>query len=131
MNNHGNNADHRPIQYQLKGGTEMSETIKEIICRDRIRSINGGFGWVDHRLVRDRYVQRCSPVALAVYLFLITVSDADGISYWGKSALCDRLQIGKAELNHAQAELEAADLIAYEKPIWQVLQLPINPKGGK
>lgn len=109
----------------------MPEIIKEIICRDRIRHINGGFGWVDHRLVRDRYVEHCSPTALAVYLFLITVSDADGISYWGETALCDRLQIGKAELNHARDELKAADLIAYEKPIWQVLQLPTKLKGDK
>ena len=102
----------------------MAQLIKEVICRDRIRCIRGGFGWVDHRFVRDRYIQRCSTTALAVYLFLILVSDADGVSYWGESAMCDRLRIGKAELNHARAELEALELIAYEKPIWQVLQLP-------
>ena len=106
----------------------MAEVIKEVICRDRIRRICGGFGWVDHRFIRDHYVERCSSTALAVYLFLIAVSDADGISYWGESALCDRLTIGKAELKHARTELQAADLIAYEKPIWQVLQLPINPE---
>ena len=104
----------------------MAEVIKEVICRDRIRRICGGFGWVDHRFIRDHYVERCSSTALAVYLFLIAVSDADGISYWGESALCDRLTIGKAELKPARAELEAADLIAYEKPIWQLLQLPIT-----
>lgn len=104
----------------------MAQVVKEVICRDRIRCIRGGFGWVDHRFVRDHYVERCSCVALAVYLFLIAVSDADGVSYWGDSAICDRLRIGKAELKHARAELEADDLIAYEKPIWQVLQLPIT-----
>ena len=78
----------------------MAEVIKEVICRDRIRCIRGGFGWIDHRFIRDHYVERCSLTALAVYLFLIAVSDADGISYWGESALCDRLTIGKAELKH-------------------------------
>jgi len=102
----------------------MAQIVKEVICRDRIRSIRGGFGWVDHRFIRDHYIQRCSPTSLAVYLFLIAVSDADGISYWGESAMCDRLRIGKAELKHARSELEAAGLVAYEKPIWQVLQLP-------
>jgi len=102
----------------------MTQITKEVICRDRIRSIRGGFGWVDHRFVRDRYIQCCSTTSLAVYLFLIAVSDVDGVSYWGESAMCDRLRLGKAELKHARAELEAADLIAYEKPIWQVLQLP-------
>ena len=102
----------------------MAQVIKEVICRDRIRYIRGGFGWVDHRFVRDHYIQHCSITSLAIYLFLIAVSDADGVSYWGESAMCDRLRIGKAELKHARAELEAAELIAYEKPIWQLLQLP-------
>ena len=104
----------------------MTQVVKEVICRDRIRSIRGGFGWIDHLFVRDGYIQRCSITSLAVYLFLITVSNADGVSYWGESAMCDRLRMGKAELKHARAELEAADLIAYEKPIWQVLQLSVN-----
>jgi len=104
----------------------MAENIKEIICRDRIRYIRGGFGWIDHRFIRDHYVERCSVVSLALYLFLIAVSDADGVSYWGESAICDRLRIGKAELKHARSELEQERLIAFEKPIWQVLQLPIK-----
>ena len=102
----------------------MAHIIKEAICRDQIRHINGGFGWIDHRLVRDHYVEECSIAAWALYLFLTVVSDADGLSYWGDSSICERLRMGKAELKHARAELEAADLIAYEKPVCQILQLP-------
>jgi hypothetical protein len=109
----------------------MPSVIKQIICRDRIRRIRGGFGWVDHRLVRNHYVESCSPTALAVYLFLIAVADADGISYWGDAAIGDRLRIGKAEVERARNELEAADLIAYEKPLWQILQLPITREGQR
>ena len=104
----------------------MPRVIKEAICRDRIRVIRGGFGWVDHRLVRDRYIDQCSPTALALYLFLVTVSDADGMSYWGDMAICERLHMGRAELNHARDELVKADLVAYDKPLWQVLQLRKN-----
>lgn len=43
---------------------------KAPFVRDRIRSIGPGFGWVDHRLVREHYVERCSHGALALYLFL-------------------------------------------------------------
>ena len=68
-------------------------------------------------------------VSLAVYLFLIAVSDADGVSYWGDSAICDRLRIAKAELKRARSELEQEGLIAFEKPIWQVLQLPLKGKS--
>ena len=52
----------------------MAKVIKEPIDRERIRRISGGFGWVDHRLVRNGYVDACSHLALATYLFLITVS---------------------------------------------------------
>ncbi len=109
----------------------MAHVVKEVICRNRIRSIRVGFGWIDHRFVRDGYAQRCSLTALAVYLFMIAVSDADGVSYWGEAAICDRLHIGKVELRQARAELEAAELIAYQKPIWQVLQLPITKEVAR
>lgn len=104
----------------------MAPITKALIRRDRIRSINGGFGWIDHRLVRDRYLDRCPPTALAVYLFLLTVGDADGISYWGDAAICERMTIGKAELKHARNTLIEVDLLAYEKPIYQILSLPKN-----
>lgn len=106
----------------------MKQIITEPICRDRIRRISGGFGWVDHRLVRDRYMEHCSTTALALYLFLIAVSNADGVSYWSDTAASERLKIGTAELKCARIELEAVGLIAYEKPIWQVLQLPRTPQ---
>jgi len=106
----------------------MATIIKAPIRRDRIRSINGGFGWVDHRLVRDRYLDRCPPTTLAVYLFLIAVADADGVSYWGDAALCERMNLGKAELKHARATLIEADMLAYEKPIYQILSLPKHPQ---
>ncbi|NQZ48099.1 MAG: hypothetical protein HRT63_11315 [Erythrobacter sp.] len=102
----------------------MGRIIKEPICRERIRRISGGFGWVDHRLVRDGYVEERSHLALATYLFLVTVADADGVSYWGDRAVAERLNAGIVELRSARAELEAAGLIAYDKPVWQVLQLP-------
>ena len=101
----------------------MGKMMKEPIDRERVRRINGGFGWVDHRLVQDRYVDECSHLGLALYLFLVTVSNADGVSYWGERAVSERLKVGMVELRAARLELEAADLLAYEKPVWQVLQL--------
>jgi len=102
----------------------MAAIIKEPVVRERIRRIPNGFGWVDHRLVREHYVERCSHRALALYLFLVTVSDADGLSWWGERALAQRLGVERDALRRARAELEAADLVAYEHPMWQVLQLP-------
>lgn len=93
------------------------------VCRDRIRFISKGFGWVDHRLVRRGYLERCSVHALALYLFLVTVADADGVSFWGDESVRGRLSMTAQELRLAREELVAAELIAYEKPVSQVLQL--------
>jgi len=91
--------------------------------RDRIRRISSGFGWVDHRLVREHYVERCSHGALALYLFLVTVADGEGVSWWSERSLSARLGMETDRLRQARAELEAADMIAFEAPVWQVLQL--------
>lgn len=96
---------------------------KQPFVRDRIRQIAPGFGWIDHRLVREHYVERCSHAALALYLFLATVSDGDGLSWWSERSLGSRLGMETDRLRQARAELEAADLVAYEPPVWQVLQL--------
>jgi replication initiation and membrane attachment protein DnaB len=91
--------------------------------RNRIRRISPGFGWVDHRVVREHYVERCSHSALALYLFLVTVADGEGVSWWSERSLSQRLGMETDRLRQARGELEAADLVAYEPPVWQVLQL--------
>jgi hypothetical protein len=96
---------------------------KSPVVRDRIRRIASGFGWVDHRLVREHYLDRCSHGALALYLFLAVVADGEGVSWWSERALAARLGMETDRLRQARAELEAADLVAYETPVWQLLQL--------
>jgi hypothetical protein len=92
------------------------------IVRDRIRHVPSGFGWVDHRLVREHYAERCSHGALALYLFLVVVSDGEGVSWWSERNLSLRLGMDADRLRQARAELEAADLVAYAGGVWQVLQ---------
>lgn len=91
---------------------------------DRVRKIPESFSWVDHRLVREGHVNGRSPSALALYLMLLTVADGQGLSYWSEASLARRLSLPLVRLREACAELEAADLVAYDPPIWQVLSLP-------
>ena len=81
------------------------------------------FSWVDHRLVRDGYVQRRSASALALYLFLVTVADAEGLSWYSEAALCRQLSWSGLQLHSARVELQQAGLIAYRQPLYQVLDL--------
>ena len=101
----------------------MARVVYGPVDRERIRVIRGSFGWVDHRLVRGRHIDRRSPQALALYLFLVTVADADGVSFWGDQAICERLPLTAAELQACRRELIDAGLVAYDKPVTQVLPL--------
>lgn len=96
---------------------------KRLLCPRRRRKLPSGFSWVDHRLVRDSHIEKCGPKALALYLLLVTVGDAEGLSYYGDEAISRRLHLGGEELAHARNELVRAGLIAWERPLYQVLDL--------
>jgi hypothetical protein len=93
------------------------------ICPDRIRTIPEQFSWVDHRLVRDRHIELLSHEAAALYLFLITVADCQGLSYYADASLCERLAMDAATLASARACLLKLRLVAYKRPLYQVLAL--------
>lgn len=96
---------------------------KRLLRPERLRAVPSQFSWLDHRLVRERYLDRCSTEALALYLFLVTVADAKGLSYYGDASVCARLGLEAAQLDAARQALIDADLIAYEAPLYQVLSL--------
>lgn len=100
---------------------------KRLLRPDRLRQVPPSFNWVDHRLVREGYLERCDCTALALYLFLITVSDVQGLSYYSDASLCRRLKIDPLQLSNARAQLEKAGLVAYHKPLYQVLSLEPAP----
>ena len=79
---------------------------------------------LDHRLVRDGHIDGRSHAALALYLFLVTVGDSRGLSYWSQNAVARRRRLNLTALTAARGELAAAGLVAYEEPMWQVLELP-------
>jgi hypothetical protein len=90
---------------------------------NRIRKTPKQFSWLDHRLVRDRYIDRCSHTAAALYLFLVTVADAQGLSYYSDATISERLTMDPALLEKARKELIHIGLIAYRSPLYQVLSL--------
>ena len=93
------------------------------IVAERIRKVPKHFSWIDHRLVRDRHIENCTHAAAALYLFLITVGDAKGLSYYGDKSILKHLGMNLSELQHARANLIRVGLIAWQKPLYQVLSL--------
>lgn len=100
-------------------------TIKRVLVRERVRRIPAQFSWLDHRLVRDRHIERCDALACALYLFLVTVADAQGLSYYSEASIAKRLSMEPARLGQARADLVRLGLIAYESPLYQVLALDV------
>jgi hypothetical protein len=96
---------------------------KRTLCPERIRKSPAGFNWLDHRLVRDGYIDLCSHQAAALYLFLVTVADVRGLSYYSDVSLRKRLRMDSATLVRARRDLIRIGLIAYKKPLYQVLAL--------
>ena len=88
-----------------------------------MRRIPAQFSWVDQRLVGEGHVQRCDCQALALYLVLVTVADAQGLSFYGDAALARLLSLEPARVRQGRADLIAAGLIAYAPPLYQVLSL--------
>ena len=95
---------------------------KAIIDHRRRRTIPAHFTWVDHRIIRNGYTRRCSAEALGFYLFLLGVSDAEGLSYYGDRRLSEELNC-KAGIPSLRNELVNAGLLAYRDGIYQLLGL--------
>jgi hypothetical protein len=100
---------------------------KRVLAPERLRKVPRQFSWVDQRLVREGYLQRCNASALALYLLLVTVADAQGLSYYGDTTICRLLRMQPEFLERARRDLIGVGLIAYERPLYQVLALDPPP----
>ena len=96
---------------------------KHPILPHLVRQVPDQFSWIDHRLVRDNYIDCLSHPASALYLFLITVADNRGLSYYSDTTLGKRLAMAQPVLSEARNVLIRHHLIAYRKPLYQVLAL--------
>ena len=96
---------------------------KHLLDPARLRKIPPQFSWIDQRLVREHHIERLSHAAAALYLFLLTVADARGLSFYSERSIGRYLAMAADGLDHARKELLRADLIAYQHPIYQVLSL--------
>ena len=72
----------------------------------------------------DAHLRGCDHSAWALYLFLVTVGDVQGLSYYSDAAISRHLKLDLLQLSAARQQLLQADLIAYRKPLYQVLSLP-------
>ena len=101
----------------------IAKQAKHVLRPERLRQVPEQFSWIDQALVQCGFIDRCDARAAALYLFLVTVADAQGLSYYGSATLARRLRLSAAEFGAARQQLIELDLIAYEAPLYQVLSL--------
>ncbi len=100
---------------------------KRPISLAKLRRVPSQFSWIDQRLVRERYIDQLSPQACTLYLFLVTVADAQGLSFYADRSLSERLSMTHTHLCQAREALIKLDLVAYRPPLYQVLALDSAP----
>lgn len=89
----------------------------------RLRHLPPRFSWLDQRLITDQHLRRCKRPTQALYLFLAIVGDAQGLSYYSDSSIRAHLEMPQNELLAARSQLIELELIAFEKPLYQLLTL--------
>lgn len=97
---------------------------KQLLAPERVRQLPRQFSWIDQQVVRGGHLDRCDHSAWALYLFLLTVSDAQGLSYYSDTAVSRWIKLEPIRLVAARAQLIQAGLLAYRKPLYQLLALP-------
>jgi len=81
----------------------------------RVRKIEGSFAWIDHRLLRNGYLERMTHQDQALYLFLVLVADRHGVSFYRKEKICDPLGLDWGEFEGARDRLIDLELIAFQR----------------
>ena len=106
--------------------------IKRPLDPRRLRlALPRGFGWIDHRFLTDGYLRRSSPEALGLYCLVVCASDSQGLSYYSDQRLRELLTMDPPTLFRARRELIDSGLIAYQKPLYQVLALEDQPHSTR
>ena len=80
----------------------------------RVRRIEKSFAWVDHRLLRNGYVQVMDHPDQALYLFLVLAADRYGVSFYRQEKICDILGLDFGPFRVARDRLIDLKLIAFE-----------------
>ena len=99
---------------------------KKILNPDRIRRIEGGFGFIPHRFLTD-FLPSLEREEILLYFFLILASDRYGLSFYSYDVICTLLRLSMDEYISARDSLIEKDMIAFDGSLYQVLSLPPEP----
>ena len=91
--------------------------IKLQLRPERLHQVPEQFSWVDKALAQHHFIDRCEVRSAALYLFLVTVADAQGLSYYGAPTLARRLRLSDEQFAAACQQHIELELIADRLPL--------------
>ena len=97
------------------------------IAPGRLRRIDGGFGFIPHRFLKDGFLRSLNSDELRLYVMLVLAADRDGVSFYSHQRLCSVLGLAPDDYLAARCALTRKDLIAVDGVRVQVLSLPPLP----
>jgi hypothetical protein len=80
----------------------------------RVRKIEHSFAWIDHRLLRNHFLEVMTHAEQALYLFLALAADRNGVSFYRREKICDRLGLDLKAFEVARDRLIDMGLLAFE-----------------
>lgn len=111
--------------------TDMKNTKHTIgrspIIAERVRKIDGGFSFVQHRFLHGGFFAGLSRDELLLYFFLVLAGDRNGVSFYGHDAICALLDLQNDTYLVARNGLLEKDLLAFDGRRFQILSLPDAP----
>ena len=98
------------------------------------RNIRGSFAWIDHRLMRDGFIEVMTHDDMVLYLFLVLAADKNGVSFYRKEKICEAVSLDYNQFEIARDRLVDMSLIAFESysvlsPNGYYQVLPIESKA--
>lgn len=97
----------------------------------RIRKVSKSFGWLDHRLLREGWLEKLSLQEIAVYTFLVLAADRNGVSWYSREKIARVVGLDTSVVSCAIEGLDRLDLIAFKgfsprnpNGFYQVLNVP-------
>ena len=103
---------------------------KKIHDPDQVRRLEGSFRWIDHRFITGGFLQDQSTIEILIYIFLLALSESNGISFYHDDRISSLLKISLCSLGEAREGLIMRSLISNDPPLYQVLSLhpcPVSP----
>ena len=96
-----------------------------------IRRPTGSFGWLDARLLQDRWLQLLGPERIAALTLLALAADRTGSSFYRRETMALTLSMPRHDFDEAIERLLTLELIAHRPwtpghidGVWQLLPLP-------